>query len=206
MQGMLAKDELDARVGHVLASRTYADLAAVTADIPAGVAAIRPPRTSARGRTRKPVSKVKVVAWGASVISVLAALVAVAALLANNNQDSDVTLFFASAWTFIGASTIAWAAMAEARAQKRSRGRLPQGPASSAGGQASRRRASAGPGRQLRQPIPVTGTRAKLHRSVAPARHAAGTSSGASTQPAEPVTGPAALRFWWICAHGGRRR
>ena len=173
VQGMLAKDELDARVGHVLASRTYADLAAVTADIPAGVAAIRPPRTSARGRTPKPVSKVKVVAWGASVISVLAALVAVAALLANNNQDSDVTLFFASAWTFIGASTIAWAAMAEARAQKRSRGRLPQGPASGAGGQASRRRASAGPGSQLPPADPGhrhTGEAAPIRRSRPPRR------------------------------------
>jgi hypothetical protein len=33
VQGMLAKDEFDARVGQALASRTYADLAALTADI-----------------------------------------------------------------------------------------------------------------------------------------------------------------------------
>jgi Domain of unknown function (DUF1707) len=39
VHGRLAKDEFDARVGQALASRTYADLAAVTADIPAGSAA-----------------------------------------------------------------------------------------------------------------------------------------------------------------------
>jgi Domain of unknown function (DUF1707) len=36
-QGRLAKDEFDLRVGQVLASRTYADLGALTADIPAGL-------------------------------------------------------------------------------------------------------------------------------------------------------------------------
>jgi Domain of unknown function (DUF1707) len=35
VQGRLTKDEFDARVGATLASRTYADLAAQTADIPA---------------------------------------------------------------------------------------------------------------------------------------------------------------------------
>jgi len=36
VQGRLAKDELDARVGQALASRTHAELAVITADIPAG--------------------------------------------------------------------------------------------------------------------------------------------------------------------------
>jgi hypothetical protein len=43
VQGRLAKDELDLRVGQVLASRTYADLDALTADIPAGLATAPPP-------------------------------------------------------------------------------------------------------------------------------------------------------------------
>ena len=42
VQGRLTKDEFDSRVGDVLASRTYADLAALTADLPAG-----PPRQAA---------------------------------------------------------------------------------------------------------------------------------------------------------------
>ena len=37
--GRLDKDELDDRVGMALAARTYAELATVTADIPAGQAA-----------------------------------------------------------------------------------------------------------------------------------------------------------------------
>jgi hypothetical protein len=36
VQGRLDKGELDARVGQALASRTYAELAALTADLPAG--------------------------------------------------------------------------------------------------------------------------------------------------------------------------
>jgi hypothetical protein len=42
VQGRLAKDDLDLRVGQALAARTYADLAAVTADLPAGLAAAKP--------------------------------------------------------------------------------------------------------------------------------------------------------------------
>jgi len=37
VQGRLAKDEFDLRVGRVLASRTYADLTALTADVPSHV-------------------------------------------------------------------------------------------------------------------------------------------------------------------------
>jgi Domain of unknown function (DUF1707) len=44
VQGRLAKDEFVARVGQALGSRTYADLAAVTADIPARPAEAPPLR------------------------------------------------------------------------------------------------------------------------------------------------------------------
>ena len=44
VQGRLGKDEFDARVGHALTSRTYADLAALTAGIPAGLTGAQPPR------------------------------------------------------------------------------------------------------------------------------------------------------------------
>jgi hypothetical protein len=48
VQGRLAKDEFDVRVGRVLASRTYADLGALTADIPGSVTSARPPDLHAR--------------------------------------------------------------------------------------------------------------------------------------------------------------
>jgi len=43
VQGRLAKDELDLRVGQVLASRTYADLSALTADLPVRLTRAEPP-------------------------------------------------------------------------------------------------------------------------------------------------------------------
>jgi len=44
VQGRLTAEELDARVEQVFAARTYAELAEVTADIPAGLTGTRPPR------------------------------------------------------------------------------------------------------------------------------------------------------------------
>ena len=44
VQGRLAKDEFDARVGQALASRTHAELAVITADIPAGPTGGEPAR------------------------------------------------------------------------------------------------------------------------------------------------------------------
>ena len=43
VRGMLAKDEFDLRVSQAFASRTYAELAAVTDGLPAGPAAAQPP-------------------------------------------------------------------------------------------------------------------------------------------------------------------
>ena len=53
VQGMLAKDEFDLRVSQAFASRTYAELAAVTADLPAAPAA-QPPKP-ARAQGEQPV-------------------------------------------------------------------------------------------------------------------------------------------------------
>jgi len=45
VQGRLTKDELDTRIGQAFTSKTYADLAAVTADLPPRpAAALRPPQ------------------------------------------------------------------------------------------------------------------------------------------------------------------
>ena len=60
VQGRLTKDELDERIGRALTSRTYAELAAVTADIPVGLAGARPPRRPPRRRVSHAVR------WGTS--------------------------------------------------------------------------------------------------------------------------------------------
>ena len=77
VRGRLTKDEFDARVGQTLASRTYAELAVLTADIPAERPVAEPRRTPAR--TPKPG-----VAWGTGVI--IAAVVLVSAVLIGNDR------------------------------------------------------------------------------------------------------------------------
>src|SRR5262249_25685279 len=47
VQGRLTKDELDPRAGQAFAARTYADLAALTTALPAGLAKAVPPRAQA---------------------------------------------------------------------------------------------------------------------------------------------------------------
>ncbi len=61
--GRLSENEFEARVGQAFASRTHADLATITADIPAAPAAARPARMPDR-----------VVAWGTAVVIATAAL------------------------------------------------------------------------------------------------------------------------------------
>lgn len=146
VQGRLTKDEFDVRVGQVLASRTYADLTPVTADIPAEVATVQPPRTPARSRARKPVDKVQVAAWGASASVVLTALGIVVAVAANAHG-----FFYLFAVAFIVMTGLAYAFVVEAWKQKRSRRQLPQGPAPGAGGQVSRGTGSAAKAEQLPQ-------------------------------------------------------
>jgi hypothetical protein len=70
VQGRLTKDELDARVGRTLASRTYAELAVITADIPAGLIGDLLPRKHAGAPSRPELSKAATAARIAVVVSV----------------------------------------------------------------------------------------------------------------------------------------
>ena len=53
MQGRLAKEEFDLRVGQALASRTYADLAVLTADVPTGLTGAQPPEPARESDGKK---------------------------------------------------------------------------------------------------------------------------------------------------------
>ena len=57
VQGRLTKDELDARVGQPFAARTDADLAALTADLPAGLARARQSRQPAPPPAGSPATR-----------------------------------------------------------------------------------------------------------------------------------------------------
>ena len=72
VQGRLSKSELVRRAGHALESKTYAELAATTAGIPARRAAPAPRQPAAPARAR-PVNW-KVIAWVVSVIILAPAL------------------------------------------------------------------------------------------------------------------------------------
>ena len=115
--GRLTKDELDARIGQVLVSRTYADLAALTADIPA--VEPLPPRQTPRETWHT-------VGWVACV------LIPLVLLLGEGVGPAFILSFFVS-------MMIAGCLIAAAAEQKRSRSQLPRGPALGAGGQGSQR-------------------------------------------------------------------
>jgi hypothetical protein len=71
-QGRLTAQELDVRAGAALAARTLAELAALTADLPAGLTRNQPARGPARRRPRQAVDKaVAWCAWGLVVPALL---------------------------------------------------------------------------------------------------------------------------------------
>ena len=123
VQGLLDKDEFDLRVGQTLASRTYADLVAVTADIPAGLSAAQPPEPSQvqnqplllrPGRVIRAASVLYAGVWAALILSPL---------------GDDPRLAFALAWTttltYLGTVIVAAGALLQARRERRSGGQSP---------------------------------------------------------------------------------
>ena len=126
VQGRLTKDELVMRAGRTFASRTYAELAALTADLPAGLTGAELARRTARARARPPLSKAaKVVLWCTSAIPLSAVWTAVS-LSSTERFDRLGVLVLTltlSGWTAV--LTVRFASWQE----KRSRGQLPPRPA-----------------------------------------------------------------------------
>ena len=131
VQGMLTKDELDARIGQAFASRTYADLDALTADLPPGTAAARPTSRPAPVR-RRPLARAAAGSGGCLVI-------AFTAMWAGAALDSDGTgpspyhswanlFFFLAVAAVVTAFSVLATGVAASLEQRRSRGRLPPRP------------------------------------------------------------------------------
>ena len=112
-QGRLAEDERDARAAQVSASRCHADLAALVADLPAGLAT-RPPTT-------------RDVRAGLCAIIASAAVLA-AVLLSNPDNRLAFMVFLFAAATLVVAPVMTVGLIFDVRHQKRSRGELPPGP------------------------------------------------------------------------------
>ena len=73
VQGRLTKDEFTVRTGQALASRTYGELAAATADIPVRRSEARPQPKTGQPYNRRRVDK-KTVAWAVCMLLLPATL------------------------------------------------------------------------------------------------------------------------------------
>ena len=125
VQGRLTKDELDARAGHALTARTYAELAALTADIPAGPPAARPPRQSARPQNQPhPVRNAAI----GSVSFLTAGLLALWHGVSLNEPNYGVFIVLAVFLIFVVVPGIIGYGIVDAVAARRSRRHLPPRP------------------------------------------------------------------------------
>ena len=197
VQGMLAKDEFDLRVGQAFVSRTYAELTALTADLPAGLAVAQPPRPA---RTQDEIMHRP--GWFVAVATALCAGVQAFVFLPSwpTNSEGDppqglILLFFVNTLMYLFAVLIGVVNMVALRREKRSGGRPPRRPAPGAGGQASPRPPSASPGEEL----PPTG---HGHQHTAEAER--------SQPPRPPGPGSRSPRRWrpsgLLAATAGNRR
>jgi DUF1707 SHOCT-like domain len=94
VQGRLTRDEFGERIGQALASRTYADLAAVTAGIPADLAGARLPRRPSRRQLSNAAR------WGISGLftPVILAAAAAFAWLGGDGRSEPVAFVIAFAY------------------------------------------------------------------------------------------------------------
>ena len=91
VHGLLAKDEFGERIGRALASRTYAELATLTADIPPAEPAAPRPHLAAAAKTRRRVSKRAVA--GACVL-VSAAIMVIDAVHTGSNASATANQLY----------------------------------------------------------------------------------------------------------------
>lgn len=97
-QGRLDRKEFDARIGQALASRTYGELAAITADIPAELTGALPRRPPVRARRRIPFNTA---VTGGACMAGLVNVGMVAALLIRNPVAVILFVVFAIIGTIL---------------------------------------------------------------------------------------------------------
>ncbi len=122
VQGRLTQDEFDARVDQVYTSRTYAELAEVTTDLPAGPAGTRPPRDPWRATK---------LAWRAVYAIILPTIVTLIFIPGHTTVRVVITTAAAIYFSFWLCGAVV---MVGERHQKRSAGQLPPRSTPGAGG------------------------------------------------------------------------
>ena len=139
VQGRLTADELDERVGQALAARTYADLAALTTDLPADPAPDRapapvptPPPAPAR-RPHNTAASRAVKAGAGAIGAMVIAVIAAGVVVGQPVVFVFIAVFMvvlAAVTTAVVASLIHVALKLESRQHRRPRGQRPPGPES----------------------------------------------------------------------------
>jgi hypothetical protein len=137
VQGRLTQDELDDRAGQALAARTYADLAVLTADLPAEpdrapapAPSPAPASTQRHNRTARKAVKVGAGAIGAAIVVMSGTALVLGQPAAAVIIAIGMVFLTAFATAFV-AALITLALKAESWQRDRSRGQLPPGPTSS---------------------------------------------------------------------------
>ena len=129
VHGMLAKDEFDLRVSQAFASRTYVELAAVTAGLPAGPAAAQPHRP-ARAQGGQPVLRPgRMMAAATALYASVQAFVFLSPWPAGNENDparAKIVLFFVSSPVYLLVLLICVLCLIAGRVDRRASGRPPR--------------------------------------------------------------------------------
>ena len=160
VQGRLTQDELDGRIGQALAARTYAELAVLTADLPAeperaptAAPAPAPARARTENRSANRAVKSGAGAIGAAIVVLSGTVLALGQPAAAVLLALFITVLAGVATAFVSA-LIAVALKVESRRRDRPSRRLPPGTASGAGGQAAPHPSSADLARRPRRRSP----------------------------------------------------
>jgi Domain of unknown function (DUF1707) len=145
VQGRLERDEFDLRVGRALASRTYADLAALTTDVPDGLTRARPSELPGKSANKKKKT----------AAALACATLACPGLLAVLPPIPDGSPFLVPVmvvmFALFGAVATGWLVLFHAWLEGRAAKQSAQGLPSGGGGEAARRRVPADPAGQLPQ-------------------------------------------------------
>ena len=144
VQGQLDRDEFGLRVGRALASRTYADLAALTADIAADRPAGAPPLPPASEPAHK--KKKAAAALACATVALLAGVVALPPLPDGSPAEM---LVIAAIFVLSGIVATGWFLLLHAWLEERAGRQSTQGRPPCEGGEASQRLAQANPARRL---------------------------------------------------------
>ena len=120
VQGRLAKDEFDQRIGRVFASRTYGDLAVVTADIPARLIQAQAAQEPARPSAGISMDKKVIRSWASATVMLPGMVVAASAM--QSGQPAVFGLIVALVFACLVALPVSGLVMLHSRCEKHSSG------------------------------------------------------------------------------------